>query len=162
MDPDAPLNTAGANTIELLSRRFDALSRGLGRYIRRWEEIVGPAIAAHTMPTSLREDALRVRCESAIWTSELMHLQHDIVARLQSVIGEGAPRKIIPYTGRIPARNAGDLPVEHAPLPDVSPVHIAAIHRLASTISDDDVRARMIRAMIASTARTQASQSTPQ
>ena len=156
MDPDAPLSTTVSDTATVLSGRFDALSRGLGRYIRLWPEIVGQAMADHTMPTGITEDALRIRCESSIWTSELMHLQVDIVARLHAVVGPCAPTKIAPYTGRLPREAAIPKAPAPAPLPPLPEAQIAAIYRITSGIEDDDVRARMIRAMIATSARAQA------
>lgn len=138
---------------EALSRGFDTFSRGMGRYVRAWNEAVGPQVAAHTVPTSIKDSTLIVRCDSAIWTSELMHLQGEILPRLQLILKHESPHALKPYTGRIriPAhREAAPSP---APLPPLSAARIDAIHRLASTISDDELRGRALRAMVATQAR---------
>lgn len=48
-----------------------------------WHEIVGDALARHATPTGLVKGVLRVRCDSAVWASEIQLGEQVILERLQ-------------------------------------------------------------------------------
>ena len=147
------LNPGFTDLTDALAGGFDSFARGMGRYVRAWNEAVGPQVASHSVPTSISDGVLRVRCDSAVWTSELVHLQGEILPRLSGILKSDAPQSIKPYTGRIRVPAARQAPPTPEPLPPLSPAHIEALHRIASSISNDDLRARTIRAMVATQAR---------
>jgi predicted nucleic acid-binding Zn ribbon protein len=55
-----------------------------------WEEAVGPAVAAHTKPLSLRAGTLVVAVDNPAWATQLRLLHGELLARLAGVAGEGA------------------------------------------------------------------------
>ncbi|HEX3813328.1 MAG TPA: DciA family protein [Mycobacteriales bacterium] len=55
----------------------------------RWEEIVGPEIADHARPLSLRDGELVLVAESTAWATQLRLLVPRIQARLSAEVGAG-------------------------------------------------------------------------
>lgn len=92
--------------------------------MRAWRDIVGPAIASHAEPTSLREGVLRVRADSPAWAQEIGYLTRQILARCDEVVGAGVVRDMRVWTGpgkvvadarSAPARERRDPAAEAAP-----------------------------------------------
>jgi hypothetical protein len=150
------VNSTFTDHIDLLTRTFDGLQGGFGRYIRAWNRAVGEGIAAHTMPTRLHQGALRVRCDAAVWTTELVQMQAEILDRLRRELGDSTPTRLAPYTGSIPARPAESVSEPAIPLPSLDPAEVEALHRVVAAIDDPALRASVLRAMVASHARRRA------
>ena len=53
----------------------------------RWEEAVGPQIAAHATPASLVDGVLVVDVDHPTWATQLRFLETDLLARLRDVAG---------------------------------------------------------------------------
>ena len=53
----------------------------------RWADVVGPSVAAHARPRSLREGVLTVAVDAPPWATQLRYLEHDIRARLREISG---------------------------------------------------------------------------
>jgi predicted nucleic acid-binding Zn ribbon protein len=83
---------------ESLARVAGSLGLGppaaLGAVFGRWEEVVGPAVAAHSRPLSLRRGTLVVGVEHAGWATELRYLEKTLLGRLSEACGEGAVGRI--------------------------------------------------------------------
>lgn len=47
-----------------------------------WEELVGPALAAHGRPHSIKEKQLRVEVDSAVWMHKFSYRKWDIVKQI--------------------------------------------------------------------------------
>src|SRR5919197_2547359 len=62
----------------------------LGELARRWEEVVGAAVAAKSRPVSLSEGRLLVRARSAAWAAQLRFLHAEIRGRANAVLGTEA------------------------------------------------------------------------
>ena len=60
----------------------------------RWDEIVGPEIAARTRPVHLSRGRLLVECDHDVWRTELSFLKPEILKRIAEVQGEGAVKEI--------------------------------------------------------------------
>jgi predicted nucleic acid-binding Zn ribbon protein len=60
----------------------------------RWEEIVGPEIAARTRPLHLSRGRLLVECDHDVWRTELSFLKPEILKRIAEVQGEGVVKEI--------------------------------------------------------------------
>jgi predicted nucleic acid-binding Zn ribbon protein len=58
-----------------------------GRVWARWSEIVGPAIAEHCVPSSLRDGILRLRADSPAWATEVGYLAEEIRSRVNQTTG---------------------------------------------------------------------------
>ncbi|MDQ4024557.1 MAG: DUF721 domain-containing protein [Actinomycetota bacterium] len=75
-----------------------------GRVWARWKEIVGPDVAAHAEPTSLRSGVLRIRADSPAWATEIGYLAADIRSRVNAATGGPLVREVRVWTGPPPAR----------------------------------------------------------
>jgi predicted nucleic acid-binding Zn ribbon protein len=53
----------------------------------RWSDVVGAAIAQHARIRSLRGTVLTIAVESGAWATELRYLEHDVLARIESIVG---------------------------------------------------------------------------
>jgi predicted nucleic acid-binding Zn ribbon protein len=81
-----------------LARSLDCLVTHLGGshaavlrdLFGRWCELVGPEIAAHTQPTSLRQGVLVVTVDQPAWATQLRWLTPTLLARLASSLGSDA------------------------------------------------------------------------
>lgn len=86
-----------------------------GRVWSQWGGIVGPDIAEHAEPTSLRRGVLRVRTDSPVWATELTYLSEEIRRRVNESLGRDevtavkiwtAPGKLQRATTSPPSRPA--------------------------------------------------------
>jgi len=59
-----------------------------------WEESVGPAIADHAAPLSLRDGVLVVGVAEAAWATQLRFLEHQILERLREAAGRDVATRI--------------------------------------------------------------------
>lgn len=73
-----------------------------GRVWSAWDEIVGPAVAAHAEPTSLRDGVLRVRADSPAWATEIGYLADEIRSRANAVTGRPLVSEVRVWTGPRP------------------------------------------------------------
>src|SRR5690625_4206964 len=62
--------------------------------IARWDQIVGPEIAAHIRPEGYAEGVLTVRADSTSWATQMRMLAADVVKRLNQSIGDGTVRSV--------------------------------------------------------------------
>jgi predicted nucleic acid-binding Zn ribbon protein len=65
----------------------------------RWEELVGPEIAAHASPKSLRNGALVVVADQPAWATQLRFMATDLLARVQAEVEATEVTKIEIRTG---------------------------------------------------------------
>ena len=84
-----------------------------GRVFRRWREVVGPQIADHAEPTSLRRGVLRVRADSPAWATEIGYLGEDIRARVNEAAGRALIAEVRVWTG--PPLSRGPRPLHDGP-----------------------------------------------
>lgn len=89
----------------LLRSSFEGTS--LGERLRdlaiwqQWEQVVGPAIARRTRPLRLSGGVLTVMVGSAPWMQQLSFMKADLIARLNSCLGEERIRDIVLKSGRV-------------------------------------------------------------
>lgn len=74
----------------------------VGALWARWELIVGPDVAAHAEPTSLKDGILRVRTDSPTWATEIGYLVEEIKARANEALGTGLVAEVKVWTGPAP------------------------------------------------------------
>lgn len=60
-----------------------------GSVFGRWAELVGPEVAEHAAPVSLRDGELVVAAESTAWATQLRLLQRQLLARIAAGLGAG-------------------------------------------------------------------------
>jgi predicted nucleic acid-binding Zn ribbon protein len=81
---------------------LDGMARKLGAprvsvlnaVFARWEEIVGPSVAAHARPVSLRAGVLVIGTDQPGWATQLRFLGPDLLARLASIAGDDAVERV--------------------------------------------------------------------
>lgn len=69
-------------------------SQAVGTIFSRWEELVGPDIAAHATPTSLRNGELVLEVDEPAWAVQLRYMSAELVERLASSCGPAAVRQL--------------------------------------------------------------------
>ena len=69
-------------------------SRSLSRLFSGWEDIVGPAVAAHVRPVRLDEEALVVTVDHPAWATQVRHLGDDVLDRVAIVTGLARPDRL--------------------------------------------------------------------
>lgn len=84
----------------------------VGKVWAHWRDIVGPAIADHADPTSLREGVLRVRADSPAWATEIGYLGTEIKDRINTAVGKDMVGEVRVWIGpraeRRTSREASD------------------------------------------------------
>jgi len=60
----------------------------------RWEDAVGPHVAAHARPAVLDAGTLIVDVDQPGWATQLRYLESQLIEQLQAVAGPDAVRKI--------------------------------------------------------------------
>jgi predicted nucleic acid-binding Zn ribbon protein len=89
-DPQA-LSTAIES---LLTNEGWGLAAATGSVFGRWAQIVGPELAAHTQPESLRDGELTVQADSTAWATQLRLLAAQLVRRLNAELGQGTVLRV--------------------------------------------------------------------
>lgn len=77
----------------------------LGRLVRAWEDVVGPALARETAPLGLDEGGLVVAASTAAWAAQVRFLAEEIRRRANDALGSEdirAVRVIVRSDGRKP------------------------------------------------------------
>ncbi|HJV09463.1 MAG TPA: DUF721 domain-containing protein [Acidimicrobiales bacterium] len=62
--------------------------------LQRWPEVVGPSLAAHCRPLTLRETTLTIAADEAAWGAQLRWLEADLIRRLDQAVGAGTVTRI--------------------------------------------------------------------
>jgi predicted nucleic acid-binding Zn ribbon protein len=78
-----------------ISESLDSVMRSLrgtdrvqiGGVFGRWEDAVGPAVAAHVQPVRLDDGVLTVEADDPAWATQVKFLSSTIVTRLAEVAG---------------------------------------------------------------------------
>ena len=87
--------------LDALAKRLGVPSAdALGTVFSRWDEIVGPSIAAHARPVALRDQVLHVRVDEPGWATQLRFLGTELVTRITAVVGEGVVSSVEVRVGR--------------------------------------------------------------
>ncbi|MEJ3658335.1 DciA family protein [Actinomycetes bacterium KLBMP 9759] len=62
--------------------------------LSRWNHLVGPDIADHCTPLSLRDGELVLQAESTAWATQLRTLQRQLLFRLAGAVGKDVVKRI--------------------------------------------------------------------
>jgi predicted nucleic acid-binding Zn ribbon protein len=72
-------------SLERVARRLGAPpARVLTAVFSGWEQLVGPDIAAHARPTSLRDGVLVVVVDQSAWAAQLRFMASDLLTRIRA------------------------------------------------------------------------------
>lgn len=66
----------------------------LGVVFSKWVELVGPEIASHAEPRSLRDGVLTVVVDQPAWAAQLRYLGSDLVAKIASFTASSEVTKV--------------------------------------------------------------------
>lgn len=75
--------------------------------LARWDVLVGPDIAAHCTPVSLRDGELELVAESTAWATQLRMLSRQILGMLQRELGPNVVHRITVRGPSSPSRRRG-------------------------------------------------------
>jgi predicted nucleic acid-binding Zn ribbon protein len=89
-DPQA----LGTAIESLLDNEGWGLAAATGSVFGRWAQIVGPELADHTQPESLRDGELTVQADSTAWATQLRLLAAQLVRRLNAELGQGTVQHV--------------------------------------------------------------------
>ncbi|MFN2503330.1 MAG: DciA family protein [Acidimicrobiales bacterium] len=60
----------------------------------KWEDIVGPHVAAHSWPVSVSDGVLAVGVDQPGWATQLIYLEKDLLRRIGEVSGVDVVRRV--------------------------------------------------------------------
>jgi predicted nucleic acid-binding Zn ribbon protein len=99
-----------------VSESLDRVTRGIGApkttvltaVFARWEDVVGPEVAAHAEPRSLRNGVLVIAVDQPAWATQLRFLGADLLARVREATGCSDVAEIhVKVVGEPALRNRG-------------------------------------------------------
>jgi predicted nucleic acid-binding Zn ribbon protein len=101
-----------------LSTAFDGLladqgwqtAAAVGSVFGRWDQLVGPEVAAHTQPERFSDGELVVIADSAAWATQVRLLTAAVLRRLNTELGHGTVTRVV-VRGPAPPRRTGPLRV---------------------------------------------------
>src|SRR5437870_1492224 len=79
---------------------------------QQWGAIVGPHIAGHTYPESIRHRKLFLLAETSVWLQQLLFLKSEILAKITEVMGEDVLTDIVLRVGVVPVRVTQPMEVD--------------------------------------------------
>jgi predicted nucleic acid-binding Zn ribbon protein len=97
-----PLEGGGDSEPRRLSESLDRVTRRLGgpaasvfsSVFSGWEAIVGPDIAVHAKPQSLKKGVLVLAVDHPAWATQLRYMTADLLTRIWEVTGAPDVREI--------------------------------------------------------------------
>ena len=108
-DPQ-PLSTA---LDDLLADQGWQTEAAVGSVFGRWDQLVGPDVAAHTRPERFSNGELVVIADSAAWATQVRLLTSAVLRRLNTELGHGTVTRVV-VRGPAPPRRMGPLRVRGA------------------------------------------------
>jgi predicted nucleic acid-binding Zn ribbon protein len=84
---DEPVPITAALDRVMRGLRGGESRRSVGGVFGRWEEAVGPALAAHVRPIRLERGTLLVEVDDPAWATQLRFLADDVRTRLRETVG---------------------------------------------------------------------------
>ena len=106
-DDPQPLSTALDG---LLRDQGWRLAAAVGSVFGRWDQLVGPDVAAHTRPERFTDGELVVAADSAAWATQVRLLAATLVRRLNEDLGHGTVTRVV-VRGPASPRRMGPLRV---------------------------------------------------
>ena len=85
-----------------LGASLEHVIRGLGMppaavvetVFSRWSALVGPTIATHARPASVRDDLLVVSVDDPAWGTELRYRAQELLSKIADGVGPGSPTRM--------------------------------------------------------------------
>lgn len=121
------------------------------RAIEVWDEAVGESVAANARALSVREGVLTVEAKNNIWLNELNLLSHDIIGRINELVGFDAVTELRfrVATGAMEKKKKPDEPPPKVKKPPkVSAAVERDIEEKLSGVTDPELKAALKSFMI--------------
>lgn len=84
----------GATVERLVGERGWTTEVAVGGVVGRWEQVVGPDLAAHVAPESFEGGVLALRADSSAWATQVRLLTPTLLRRLAEELGEGVVERV--------------------------------------------------------------------
>lgn len=101
MSPWKPLPRPGGDDPRSVRESLDRYAGRLGAertvlttVFGRWSDVVGPDVAAHARPVSLKDGVLVVAVDDPTWATQVRWLGHDLLVRLAEAAGEPVAERL--------------------------------------------------------------------
>jgi predicted nucleic acid-binding Zn ribbon protein len=88
----------------LLAERGWRAEAAAGALFGRWDQLVGPELAAHARPARYEGTELLVLADSAAWATQLRLLAATLVRRLNQELGDGTVTRVAVRGPAVPAQ----------------------------------------------------------
>jgi predicted nucleic acid-binding Zn ribbon protein len=66
----------------------------VARVVGLWEELVGPAVAAHARVHSVHAGVCTVTVDEPVWATQLRYLEQGLIERAETVLGSGVVQSV--------------------------------------------------------------------
>jgi hypothetical protein len=109
------------------------------RLIQAWPDIVGPPIAAHTLPAEVRAKTLWVVVDSSPWLHQLTLLKPVLIEKLARYGGRSVIHDVRFRIGEVPLAKRPQR--TEAPPPALSPADAALLENVLAPLTDPDLKA---------------------
>ncbi len=90
-DPDGPRHVR-ESLDEVVHDLAPQGAREFGALFGRWEEIVGPALAAHVRPVRVDDETLVVAADHPAWATQVRSLGSTLLAQIADAAGRAPAR----------------------------------------------------------------------
>jgi len=91
---DRDPQTMGRSVDRLVGELGWSAPVAVGGVIGRWEQVVGPEVAAHATPERFDDGVLVVRADSTAWATQLRLLEPVLARRLDEELGAGVVTRL--------------------------------------------------------------------
>jgi len=102
----------GRSIARLLAERGWDADVAVGGVVGRWDQIVGPDVAAHCRPDGYDDGVLTVQTDSTAWATQVRLLAPQLVRRLNEELGDGMVRRVQVRGPSTPSWRRGGLSVK--------------------------------------------------
>jgi hypothetical protein len=109
-----------------------------------WNRAAGSGLRQHAVPLRLDEKTLTVAVADAIWQKQLEHMRAELIYRTNNLLGKGMVESLVFRIEPGAVRTRQDAAPPRATAGHESPPEELLF--AAGTISDEDLRARFMRA----------------
>lgn len=125
------------------------LEKGLAfiRLEARWEEVVGPQVAAHTSPLEIRFDTLSLLVDSAAWMHQLSFLKKELIEKSNALLGGTSIQKLYFKMGPLPPPDPAPRPDKVTAIEAYHPKEAALLDSHLLSIADPELKEVIRRAM---------------
>jgi len=117
------------------------------RLARHWATVVGPQIAAHTMPERITRGILHLRVDHPIWSHQLSFLKEELIKKSNAFWAAPTISDICFQIGALPPPDIAPQGAP-SPSPEVPPEIRLHLEQLLVAVSDTELKETILRSMM--------------